>query len=348
MNSTIALFLAQDGIINGAIYALVGITLVLVFAVTRVIFVPQGEFVAWAALTVAALEAGTVPGTAWLLLVLGVVAATLEVAREWRTLSAGRLLRMAVLDVAVPLALLAAVIRLAPLQLGTVFNVAMTMALLVPMGPMIYRIAFQPLADASVLVLLIAAIGVHFALVGTGLVFFGAEGVRTTPLIAGVTMIGPLAVKLQSLAVIGVTILVLACLYVFFEHTMQGKALRATAVNRLGARLVGVPVSSTGRIAFSLAAAIGAVCGILIGSLTTIYYDSGFLIGLKGFVAAIMAGLQSYPLTALSALFVGLLESFSAFFASAFKEVIVFSIIIPVLIWRSLASGGHFDDDEEH
>ena len=61
MNATIALFLAQDGIINGAIYALLGVALVLVFAVTRVIFVPQGEFVAWGALTVAALEAGIGP-----------------------------------------------------------------------------------------------------------------------------------------------------------------------------------------------------------------------------------------------------------------------------------------------
>lgn len=347
MNATIALFLAQDGIINGAIYALVGITLVLVFAVTRVIFVPQGEFVAWAALTVAALEAGTVPGTAWLLLALGIVAAILELIREWHEMSAVRFLRMAVFDIAFPVALLAAVIKLAPLQLGLIFNLVVTLALLAPMGPMIYRIAFQPLADASVLVLLIVAIGVHFALVGTGLIFFGAEGVRTTPLIAGVTPVGPLVVKLQSLAVIAVTILVMVGLYAFFEHTMQGKALRATAVNRLGARLVGVPVRATGRIAFLLAAAIGAVSGVLIGPLTTIYYDSGFLIGLKGFVAAIIAGLHSYPLTALAALFVGLLESFSAFFASAFKEVIVFSIIIPVLILRSLAAGGHHDDDEE-
>jgi len=71
-----------------------------------------------------------------------------------------------------------------------------------------------------------------------------------------------------------------------------------------------------------------------------------FLIGFKGFVAAILAGLASYPLTALAALFVGLLESFSTFFASPFKEVIVFSIIIPVLVWRSLTSCNHHDDEE--
>ena len=95
----------------------------------------------------------------------------------------------------------------------------------------------------------------------------------------------------------------------------------ATAVNRLGARLVGIATSLSGRIAFSLAGLIGALSGILIAPLTTIYYDSGFLIGLKGFVAAIIGGMVSYPLAAAAAIVVGLVESFSSFYASAFKEV---------------------------
>jgi branched-chain amino acid transport system permease protein len=346
MNSSIALFLAQDGLINGAIYALLGVTLVLVFAVTRVIFVPQGEFVAWSALTVAALETGSVPGTAWLLVAFGVAAAALEVIRERRSLTPRDYGALALRDICLPLVLLGAVMWLAPLKLGTAFNVIIAIALLVPMGPMIYRIAFQPLADASALVLLIASIGVHFAMVGLGLVVFGAEGARTTPFLDVTFPLGPLTVKAQSIWVLLTAAVVLGGLYAFFDRTLTGQALRATAVNRLGARLVGVPVRSTGRIALPLAAAIGAISGVLIGPLTTISYDTGFLIGLKGFVAAILAGLSSYPLTALAALFVGLLESFSTFFASPFKEVIVFSIIIPVLVWRSL-SGGHHHDDEE-
>jgi ABC-type branched-subunit amino acid transport system permease subunit len=75
---------------------------------------------------------------------------------------------------------------------------------------------------------------------------------------------------------------------------------------------------------------------MLIAPITTIYYDTGFLIGLKGFVAAIIGGLASYPLAAAGAILVGLLESFGSFWASAFKEVIVFTLIIPVLLWRSL------------
>jgi hypothetical protein len=70
LDFTIALFLIQDGIINGAIYALLAVALVLVFAVTRVILIPQGEFVTFAGLSLAAMETGSVPGAVWLLLVL--------------------------------------------------------------------------------------------------------------------------------------------------------------------------------------------------------------------------------------------------------------------------------------
>ena len=91
---------------------------------------------------------------------------------------------------------------------------------------------------------------------------------------------------------------------------------------------------------------IGAVSGILIAPITTLYYDTGFLIGLKGFVGAILGGMGSYPLAALGSVAVGLLESFSSFWASAFKEVIVFTLIIPVLVWLSLRSR-HIEEDEE-
>ncbi|MFL9824066.1 branched-chain amino acid ABC transporter permease [Rhodoplanes sp. SY1] len=345
MNTTIALFLLQDGVINGAVYGLLGVTLVMVFTVTRVIFVPQGEFVAWGALTYAALEAGSVPGTAWLLVGLGVAAAILELFRERAALTPRRVGVILARDIALPAAVLAGVVLLAPLKPGALLGIVLTLVLLVPMGPLVYRLAFQPLADASVLVLFIAAIGVHIALVGLGLVFFGAEGFRTTPFSDAIVPLGPAVVKAQGIWVLGVTALLLAALWAFFEFTLAGKALRATAVNRLGARLVGIPTRATGRAAFALAAAIGALSGVLIGPLTTIYYDTGFLIGLKGFVAAIMGGLASYPLTALAAVLVGLLESFSAFVASPFKEVIVFSLIIPVLLWRSL-SAGHQDEEE--
>ena len=134
-------------------------------------------------------------------------------------------------------------------------------------------------------------------------------------------------------------------LYFFFGRTFLGKALRATALNRVGARLVGISPNLAGAMTFTLAALLCAFSGVLIGPIATIYYDSGFIVSLKGFVGAIIGGLVSYPLAAAGAMFVGLTEAFASFWASAFKEVIVFTIIVPVLLWRSLTTHYHEEDD---
>ena len=107
---------------------------------------------------------------------------------------------------------------------------------------------------------------------------------------------------------------------------------------------MGISTTAAGALSFTMAAFIGALSGLLIGPTTTVFYDSGFLIGLKGFVAAVFAGLASYPAAAIGALGVGILESFGSFWASAFKEVIVFTAILPVLLWRSLRD--HHADEE--
>lgn len=346
MDVTTALFLAQDGLINGAIYALVAVALVLVFAVTRVILIPIGEFVAFSALTMAALEAGKQPPTVWLLLVLGAITGATTLVWRRQNLTKRLLIYVLIADLVAPVLLFLIVRWLAPMQLGLMAQMLLTLALVIPLGPMMYRIAFEPLAEASVLVLLIAAFGVHLAFMGMGLVFYGPEGVATTPLISSSFSLGNLIVTGQSLAVLFATAAIAGLLAFLFERTLLGKALRACSSNRLGARLVGIPTSLAGQVAFGLAATIGALCGLLVGPITTIYYDSGFLIGLKAFVAAIIGGLLSYPVTMLAAFAVGILEAFSSFWASAFKEVLVFTIIVPVLIWRSLSFVHTGDEDE--
>jgi len=317
--------------VNGAIYALLALSLVLVFAVTRVILIPQGEFVAFGALTYAALDSGQLPGSVWLLAALGVAAFVAGLLQERRGV-----LRLGVETLLVPAVVIGLTVLLAPRRAGVVVEALLSVAIVTPMAPYLYRVAFQPLAEASVLVLLIASVGVHLALNGLGLVFFGPEGFRAQGFSDARYAVGNLVVPGQALWIVGLTLLVMAGLGLFFDRTLAGKALRATAVNRLGARLVGIATSLSGRIAFALAGLIGAISGVLIVPLTTIYYDTGFLIGLKGFVAAIVGGLASYPLAAAAAILVGCVESFSSFYASAFKEVIVFTVIIPVLLWRSL------------
>jgi branched-chain amino acid transport system permease protein len=338
LNTTILLFLLQDGITNGAIYALLGLALVLVFAVTRVILIPQGEFITFGALTYASLSAGQVPGTIRLAVAMGVVAFGFDLFTARKSLQAARVLRSFAINIALPLAIWGATLALAGHQAGVAVNIALSLAIVAAIGLYLYRIAFQPIAHASVLVLLIASVGCHLALQGFGLVFFGAEGQRAPALSSAVLTLGPLRFTGQSIAVYAITIALIVGLWLFFGFTLYGKALRATAVNRLGARLVGIRTSLSGQIAFLLASVIGAISGILIIPITTLYYDTGFLIGLKGFIAAIIGGLVSYPLTAVAAIVVGVVEAFSSFYASNFKEVIVFTLILPVLVLRSLAA----------
>jgi branched-chain amino acid transport system permease protein len=346
MDFSIASILMLDGATNGAIYALLGLATVLIFAITRVIFIPQGEFVAYGALTLALLQLGRVPGTVYLLVVLALIAALLDaVARLRRGIPIGRVLTGALKTLVVPVVVLLLTLWAAPLKLPLLLQSLLTLAIVTPLGPLVYRLAYEKLADASVLVLLIVSVGIHFALTGLGLLFFGAEGFRNPSFWDARFSAGALTLSGQAVIIFMVSIALILCLYLFFERTLRGKALRATAVNRLGARLMGISTSGAGKLSFGLAAFMGALSGLLIGPTTTLFYDSGFLIGLKGFVAAIFGGLASYPAAAVGALFVGLLESFGSFYASSFKEVIVFTLIIPVLLWRSFQHG--HDDEEE-
>ncbi|MBR2120279.1 MAG: branched-chain amino acid ABC transporter permease [Afipia sp.] len=338
MESTILLFLLQDGITSGAIYALLGLALVLVFAVTRVILIPQGEFVTFGALTYAVLATGKVPGTTLLALGMGVVAFTFDMVAGRSTMNGRKFVRSLALNILLPLAIWGLATLLAGRQNNVIVNFLLSIVIVAPIGLYLYRIAYQPIAHASVLVLLIASVGMHLALQGLGLVFFGPEGLRAPAISTAAFTLGPLRFTGQSIAIYAITILLIVGLWLLFGYTLYGKALRATAVNRLGARIVGIRTTLSGQVAFLLAAVIGTISGILIVPITTIYYDTGFLIGLKGFVAAIIGGLVSYPLTAAAALVVGIVEAFSSFYASNFKEVIVFTLLLPVLILRSLAT----------
>ncbi|TXI18023.1 MAG: branched-chain amino acid ABC transporter permease [Roseateles sp.] len=345
MDLSIAAILGLDGLTNGAIYALVALALVLVFSVTRIIFIPQGEFVAFGALTLAALQGGQLPGTVWLLVLMAGSVALLDLAAAWRERwPAARLGRRLLRTLAGPLLAAGATAVLAAQSLPLLVQVLLTLAVVTAMGPLLYRLAYRALSGASVLTLLIVSVGVHFALTGLGLVFFGAEGYRNPAFWDASFTLGPLLLSGQTLIIFAASLALLLAMAWFFGRTLAGKALRATSVNRTGARLMGISGDSAGALSFTMAAFIGALSGLLISPSTTIYYDTGFLIGLKGFVGAVFGGLASFPLALAGAVGVGLIESFGSFWASAFKEVIVFTVILPVLLWRSFVDPHH----EEH
>jgi branched-chain amino acid transport system permease protein len=298
--------------------------------VARVIFVPQGDLLAFGTLTAAALQSGQIPGTLWLLDGLSALALLTSLHRAP--------LRTALTWGIYPVVVTSATLLLARFEQPAI-SILLALAIVTPMGPLIWRFAFRPVADASVLALLIIAMALHFVLAGAGLVFFGPEEARAPSITEANFDLGPLNVSGQSLCVLASCIILVAGLRWFFGATIYGKALRATASDRLGARLVGIDAAATGALAFALAAFIAAVAGVLIGAVTPLSYDAGFDIGLKGFVAAIIGGLASFPLAAAGAVLVGVLESLGSFWASAYRDVIVFTLLIPVLAWLSLRAG---------
>ena len=347
MTFDLALLLAQDGIANGAIYVLVALGIVLVFLVTRIIFVPFGDLVAYGALSLAALQAGERPGTVWLGLALAALAFVVEAASLAQRRALHRLPRAALVWLLLPAAPALAALALSGVALPDAAQLALTVALVLPLGPLLYRIAYRPIADAPVLVLLIVSVVLHFAISGVALVAFGPEGGRPRPLLAAMFEVGDMIVSAQTLLMLACSAASAFGLWLFFDRTLVGRSLRATAVNRVGARLVGIRPATAGGTAFLLASGLAALSGLLIGPVTTLSYDSGFVIGLKSFVGAIIGGLVSYPGAALGALLVGLLESFTAFYDSAFKEVAVFAILVPVLVLRSLLTARPGDDEGE-
>lgn len=345
MDLNIALILGQDGITSGAIYALLALCILLVFTVTRILLIPLGEFTVYGALTLAAIQTGTPSMVVWLLVVFYLTNTLLDLYASLKNKTPFNL-KISLSWAAYIAVVTIAMYKLPLASLPAIVQIFLALAVITPLGPQIYRTFFQPLVAAKPLVLLIVSIAVHVAMVGVGLLIFGPDGAQTKPFSEKSYELGGLVINSQTIFIVVAFLLMIILLWYFFEKTLYGKALHATAVNRVGAQLMGISPLFAGKVTFSLAAFIGALSGILISPITTLYYDSGFVISLKGFVGAIIGGLISFPVAALGAVVVGLIEAFAMFWASDYKEIIVFTLIIPFLLWKSLTSR-HVEEESE-
>lgn len=347
MDSTIAMILLADGLGWAAIYLIIGLGLVLIFSVTRVIFVPFGSIAVFSALSLGAMELGRLPAMVNLIILFGVIALLMECFGLWQQRAWGRLPKVLLCWLVLPL--LPCVLALwATGQTSGLIKAGAAVALALPLGPLIERVALRPIARASVLSLLIVSLVLDFVLAGLGLLWFGPEGLRTKASLSGSTeLVTGLMVNNQTLLTMVVALVLAALFYVGFQRTRLGRVLRATASNPVGARLVGIRPAYTATVAHLVAALLAGVVGVLISPVATIYYDSGLTLTLKAFVAAIFGGMVSYPLTALGALLVGVAESFASFWNSGLKDAIVFGLLIPVLVIRSGFSAHHEEESEE-
>lgn len=216
-----------------------------------------------------------------------------------------------------------------PLPLAAVVAVVITVAV----GLALYRFAIEPARGASAVSLIIITIGASILLRGLASLAFD-KNFHSLPSFAGSKpiMLGGAAVLPQSIIVlIGAGVIVLA-LWLFMARSLTGKAVAATAANRLAARLVGINTGAMVGLSFAVSAAIGAVGGILAAPITLTSYDVGTLLALKGFAAAMLGGMGNPLGAVVGGLAVGLLEAFSAgYLSSSYKDAIAFIVILAVL-----------------
>lgn len=240
-------------------------------------------------------------------------------------------------------ALLAASLSAAGLPLAAAFAIAV--ALVVLISGLIERAAIYPARDASGLTLIIITIGLSISLRGLALLIWGTDPVALPAFSKGAPLaVGGAAIGLQSLWIFGLTATALAGLFAFFELTYQGKAVRACVVNRTAARLVGINPAAMSLLAFAGSGALGAAAGIFIAPITLATYDMGFMLGVKGFVAAAIGGMYSIGGAVLGGIILGVLEVyFAGLVSSGLKDALALVVLLAVLMVKPqglLASAG--------
>lgn len=327
------LFLLVDGVTNGAVYGLVALSLIVIYTVTRVVNIAQGEYVTLGALSFASALSGSF--NALSALVAGGLAAFALWDIADRHLAAAARLRILLVRALWIAGVLGTAFAANRLPGSYWLAVLASLTATVSLGTLTYRLTVEPVSTASPIVLLIVSVGVFMVFHGAAVLIWGAEPQSVPPIVDGGVSLGPVYIAYQSLWICGFAVLAMIALYIFSERTLIGQALQATAVNRTGAQLCGIPVRVAGQLSFAIGAGFSALSGLLLAPLITANYDMGFPIGLKGFVAAALGGIVAYPTALVGVLLVGLTESFSAFQISAFRDVIVFLMVIPILLWRN-------------
>lgn len=278
-----------SGLTMGAVYALIAVSLVMVYKVSKIVCFAQGEFFVIGGLTLAALT----NQFGWPL---------------W-------------------LALLA------------------TLAFAGLLGMAIERSVIRPVQNAGVGTVIVMTIALSITLQGLALPIWGREAHLVMPF----TSAPPLEIlgaflSAQVLVVIAVAALVFVALWLFFERTTLGLAMRAASQTPTGARLVGISVSRLTRFGWATGVALGALAGAVIAPVIFISYSAGTMPMVKAFIAMAIGGLSSTAGALVGGFLIGLLEAYMvAYVSSEFADAIVFMFLIGFLLWRPSGLFGRDD-----
>lgn len=220
---------------------------------------------------------------------------------------------------------------------GLPLPLAAILAVIAPaaVGILVERLAVEPARGAGSVSLIIITIGASLLIRGLVQIWLGKGAHTLAAFSSGEPIaIGGATLLPQSLWVLGVAAGMVFALWLLFRRTVVGKAILATSYNPLAAQLVGISTQWVLRMSFALSAAMGAVAGVLLAPITLTSYDVGIMLGLKGFVAAVVGGLGSGLGAVVGGLLVGLVEAMAAgYISSAYKDAVPFVLILIILFF---------------
>ncbi|HHV71232.1 MAG TPA: branched-chain amino acid ABC transporter permease [Clostridia bacterium] len=213
------------------------------------------------------------------------------------------------------------------------FIISMLLSSLLGMG--IEMIAYRPLRKSTRITALISAIGVSIFLQNLGILIMGPA---TRPFPRSIRSyyvnLGAIKIDILQIIILIVSIILMVALHLLVKNTKVGKAMRATALDKDAAYLMGINVNRIITITFAIGSALGAAAGVLIG----LYFNSvsplmGSMPGLKGFVAAVLGGIGNIPGAMLGGVILGVIETLgAAYISSAYRDAIAFAVLIIILL----------------
>jgi branched-chain amino acid transport system permease protein len=219
-------------------------------------------------------------------------------------------------------------------QLPVPLAFVLSIAVVTVIGVLLEEGPIRQSRNRDILTLVMITVGASIFFRGSGMLVWG-KSARILSAWGGdqPILLGRAAILPQALWIMGLTLVVLVLLYGFFHRTLVGKAMRAVADNPEGALLIGISVRKLIALAFGLSGALGALAGILITPLTSMSYDAGLMLGLKGFAGAILGGYGSTPGAVVGGLLLGIAEALGAgLISSAYKDAIAFVILLAILL----------------
>jgi branched-chain amino acid transport system permease protein len=216
-----------------------------------------------------------------------------------------------------------------PLPLAALVAIIITAAA----GVALNKLAIEPARGAPVVSLIIITIGASIFIRGLTQTVFDKQ-LHTFPAFSGdkPLAIGGATILPQSVWVIAGALAIFVALWLFFTRTLIGRAVLATANNRIAAQLVGINTNYIMALSFALSAAIGALAGVLVTPITLTSYDIGIALALKGFAAAMLGGMGNPKGALVGGLLLGILEAMTAgYLSSQYKDAAAFVVILAVL-----------------